>query len=314
MICHFSGNGFDCKCSKSMEFEKKTAKENVTLGENSIQNLMMYLHQVTSMLPNQNMIKIQFRNYQEPEKTTIDIKREAVRIAKYQYSPSLMEKHLWFIELPIEAIGLGGASHFQVTNVQSLTAIGLSNSTISALKAQNSVSFKFIGYEKYFLIKYYEIPIQQLERELEIPIYSNCTFLKTGKSSKKQKIWCCKTCGLLDNFGCCQSCAEICHKGHDLIYTGKRKCFCDCGAGNCVKRCICGGKFSNRCTYRLTKNADSFQKSWFCYTCGLVGNRGVCESCCLICHQGHELVYAGEQNFVCNCGAGNGKFKCNCLS
>ncbi len=38
----------------------------------------------------------------------------------------------------------------------------------------------------------------------------------TGPNFSLQKWYFCKTCGLDNNKGCCQSCANTCHKGHEL--------------------------------------------------------------------------------------------------
>jgi hypothetical protein len=39
------------------------------------------------------------------------------------------------------------------------------------------------------------------------------------------------TCGLSDSRGCCSLCARVCHAGHDVVYSGRSRFFCDCGAG-----------------------------------------------------------------------------------
>ena len=41
----------------------------------------------------------------------------------------------------------------------------------------------------------------------------------------------CYTCGLVDSKGCCSACAQVCHAGHDLVYSTHSRFFCDCGAG-----------------------------------------------------------------------------------
>lgn len=48
-----------------------------------------------------------------------------------------------------------------------------------------------------------------------------CTFCVTGKKFAHQKWYFCKTCGLVDDKGCCESCAKLCHNGHEL----NGKCF-----------------------------------------------------------------------------------------
>lgn len=41
----------------------------------------------------------------------------------------------------------------------------------------------------------------------------------------------CYTCGLVDSKGCCSACAQVCHAGHDLVYSTHSRFFCDCGSG-----------------------------------------------------------------------------------
>jgi len=47
----------------------------------------------------------------------------------------------------------------------------------------------------------------------------------------------CKTCGLDQTKGCCQSCANVCHKGHELVVQNESTFFCDCGAGEGKETC-----------------------------------------------------------------------------
>ena len=58
---------------------------------------------------------------------------------------------------------------------------------------------------------------------------------------KKNHIWQpfyhCKTCGLVDEFGCCEACAKICHQGHNVKFSHYANCFCDCGAGDGIIPC-----------------------------------------------------------------------------
>ncbi len=43
-----------------------------------------------------------------------------------------------------------------------------------------------------------------------------CTFCVTGREFAHQKWYFCETCGLTDSKGCCESCAQVCHAGHQL--------------------------------------------------------------------------------------------------
>ena len=55
-----------------------------------------------------------------------------------------------------------------------------------------------------------------------------CTRSLFGKSLINQKFFHCKTCNILNSKGFCENCAKICHNGHELIYKGNIKSFCDC--------------------------------------------------------------------------------------
>ena len=55
------------------------------------------------------------------------------------------------------------------------------------------------------------------------------------------------------------------------------------------------------CTF--SKTGRNFQKQpvFHCYTCGLSNNTGCCLSCALQCHEGHDIVYAKDTRFYCDC-------------
>eukprot|EP00873_Tetraselmis_striata_P017398 jgi/Tetstr1/437662/TSEL_026329.t1 len=57
-----------------------------------------------------------------------------------------------------------------------------------------------------------------------------CSYTRSGESFVEQHWYFCYTCGLTESKGCCSSCAIICHDGHDVVYSGKSRFFCDCGA------------------------------------------------------------------------------------
>lgn len=59
-----------------------------------------------------------------------------------------------------------------------------------------------------------------------------CTYSDTRKVYKKQYWYRCATCWPTRNNGCCQACAAVCHKGHDLKEFKYSLFFCDCGAGD----------------------------------------------------------------------------------
>ena len=72
---------------------------------------------------------------------------------------------------------------------------------------------------------------------------SYCTFIVTGEEYSQQTWWNCKTCGLVDGTGCCETCVDKCHEGHDVVGGKVGSFYCDCpSSGNCLC-CDFGGGF-----------------------------------------------------------------------
>ncbi len=66
---------------------------------------------------------------------------------------------------------------------------------------------------------------KEINPQVEEAIKKNCcTFIATGPNFSYQKWYFCKTCGLDGNKGCCQSCANVCHKGHELSEAKESSC------------------------------------------------------------------------------------------
>jgi hypothetical protein len=42
---------------------------------------------------------------------------------------------------------------------------------------------------------------------------------------------------------------------------------------------------------------------YHCHTCAMVKSEGVCATCAIVCHTGHDLTYAKYGSFFCDCGA-----------
>jgi hypothetical protein len=57
----------------------------------------------------------------------------------------------------------------------------------------------------------------------------HCTFAATGAKGVEQHAWHCKTCEIVGGYTCCDACAAMCHKGHELVDEGYLMCYCDCG-------------------------------------------------------------------------------------
>ena len=180
-----------------------------------------------------------------------------------------------------------------------------------------------------------------------------CTYNRTHNHYVRQPFYDCVTCGLVNGLGCCEACAKICHRGHQLVYRGVLESFCDCGEGkthSCV-HCKCLKVPANQapyvnqqhhnynyqspprpttsiyppsqneplvdgpCTYNRTHNHYVRQPFYDCVTCGLVNGLGCCEACAKICHRGHQLVYRGVLESFCDCGEGktHSCVHCKCL-
>ena len=71
------------------------------------------------------------------------------------------------------------------------------------------------------------------------------------------------------------------------------------------------------CSFDQTGEEFSTQHWYNCYTCGLMWDRGCCNVCALICHDGHDVGYSRLSAFFCDCGAESSSFlncsPCRCL-
>ena len=150
-----------------------------------------------------------------------------------------------------------------------------------------------------------------------------CTYSLFGLRPPEQPIYHCLTCNLdatdtSDEKGICESCAYICHAGHELVLAGNYKGFiCSCGSSCTMEPCLCcaPGKAHPCCSYSLCKKYTR-QRLWYCRTCGLEGKQGCCTACAKICHRGHRVVSMGVfDKFICDCGTGKCKSnKCVCMN
>jgi hypothetical protein len=66
------------------------------------------------------------------------------------------------------------------------------------------------------------------------------------------------------------------------------------------------------CTYAEHGSSYFLQRWYHCNTCGLVGSLGCCQVCAGHCHRGHDVVFSGEADAYCDCGAGESA-PCACL-
>ena len=147
-----------------------------------------------------------------------------------------------------------------------------------------------------------------------------CTFIHTGTRMVNQLLFTCKTCYLKQGDCICEVCARKCHAGHNVRFIGYDKGYCDCGAGNISRRCLCCNKKSEGefvsafipgpCT--LNRYGQKFVEQSFykCLTCNYSSDEGCCEICAQTCHLGHDLIYLGKIPSFCDCGYGYKNCKC----
>ncbi|EFO84937.1 hypothetical protein CRE_03884 [Caenorhabditis remanei] len=57
------------------------------------------------------------------------------------------------------------------------------------------------------------------------------------------------------------------------------------------------------CTFKSTGNKFTSQHWYNCYTCNMMESTGVCSTCAVNCHRGHELAYSKKGAFFCDCGS-----------
>eukprot|EP00474_Spongospora_subterranea_P010421 CRZ10879.1 hypothetical protein [Spongospora subterranea] len=69
-----------------------------------------------------------------------------------------------------------------------------------------------------------------------------------------------------------------------------------------------------QCSFSVSRNRFVPQQYRSCRTCTLDNGRGICLACAEVCHAGHDLgeLRSSDDSF-CNCGSGEGPFRCRCL-
>ena len=65
------------------------------------------------------------------------------------------------------------------------------------------------------------------------------------------------------------------------------------GIDNCIK--------DGKCTRAISGKNYLFQSWYCCFTCGITDHQGVCESCAVKCHKGHQLSEPNFGSFFCDC-------------
>ena len=72
---------------------------------------------------------------------------------------------------------------------------------------------------------------------------------------------------------------------------------------------------NNQCTILNAGQEFCFQDWYYCKTCKMGDNHGVCETCRKICHAGHETYLSKDSpsRFRCCCGNGECEVDCKCI-
>nr|ACI48997.1 hypothetical protein Cbre_JD01.004 [Caenorhabditis brenneri] len=59
----------------------------------------------------------------------------------------------------------------------------------------------------------------------------------------------------------------------------------------------------NFCTFKSTGDKFTNQHWYNCYTCNMMEQTGVCSTCAVNCHRGHDVAYSKKGQFFCDCGS-----------
>ena len=124
------------------------------------------------------------------------------------------------------------------------------------------------------------------------------------------KFYQCLTCNLSPNHSLCPSCAEKCHKGHNLVER-HGPCFCDCAVNLGKEPCKCCDQLylCTKCLPVSDRIKQMPKTAYQCKTCGIVGNQYICCACKERCHKGHDIVDVGLKSFTCQCSSNGHKCK-----
>jgi len=94
--------------------------------------------------------------------------------------------------------------------------------------------------------------------------------------------------------GICIACAEICHKGHEVIISNNIYSFyCRCGNSPfCSARKLTKeAEPLDLCTTIYTGKIPRIQYAYQCKTCFVQVNKVICATCAKKCHKGHMVVF-----------------------
>lgn len=128
-----------------------------------------------------------------------------------------------------------------------------------------------------------------------------------GETPALQHVYQCATCCIKDDTKyICKSCAENCHKDHQVIDCGVQREFCSCGMHKLPYNFNCHllkfNQVENGCS------TDHLKQRWFqCVSCGLYGSdeAGICQKCSTVCHDTHRILDRGVKEATCCCRNAN---------
>ena len=137
-----------------------------------------------------------------------------------------------------------------------------------------------------------------------------CSGEFVGETAGYQHLYQCMTCCMKsDTEYICKSCAEKCHKGHQVTDCGILRDFCSCGMHNLPHNFNC-----HLLKYEVMKkpfsncSCDNQRQRWFqCISCGLYGSKeiGICKACATTCHKDHTVLDLGVKEGTCGCKNAN---------
>jgi hypothetical protein len=101
--------------------------------------------------------------------------------------------------------------------------------------------------------------------------------------------------------GICIACAEICHKGHEVIIsTNVYSFYCRCGNSPfcSAKKLTKEAEPVDLCTTIYTGKIPRIQYAYQCKTCFVQLNKTICATCAKKCHKGHMVVFSQVRPYI----------------
>lgn len=133
-----------------------------------------------------------------------------------------------------------------------------------------------------------------------------CSFARTGPRFESQRIARCLTCALTHPSCICETCANVCHAGHNVVIEPTpSSAYCDCHTkGGCCTLPAGTPRAlpAQHCTFENYGASFIRQAICECRTCGLTGSKIACWPCAAQCHAGHDVVFLRySSGAYCDC-------------